>query len=54
MMQAWADCLDGLRSVPDELTSTPSSLRFASAHLVAEQTGVKTPQLSGPEINATP
>jgi hypothetical protein len=51
MMQGWADYLDGLRLAPDEETSTALYSRFASAHVVAEQPRVGTPQLSGPEIN---
>src|SRR5690349_24394360 len=51
MMQAWADYLDGLRSANDEQTSTVLFSRFASAHAVAEQTGVGAPLPSDPEIS---
>jgi hypothetical protein len=46
VMQAWADYLDGLRSAQDDQTSTAVFSRFASAHVVAEQTGVDALQLS--------
>ncbi len=46
MMQAWADYLDGLRSAQDQQTPAAVLSRFASAHVVAEQTGVDAPQLS--------
>ncbi len=56
MMQAWADYLDDLRLALDEQTSTDFFSRFASTHavVVTEQTRVGTPQVSGPDISATP
>jgi integrase len=45
MMQAWADYLDGLRSVADKQKSAAVSSRLASAHVVLEQAGVDAPQL---------
>jgi hypothetical protein len=45
MMQAWADYLDGLRSVADKQKSAAVSSRLASAHVVLEQARVDAPQL---------